>query len=210
MAQNARMPSPVFRLFPAHEYRRERWRNGAGWTREILTLSDGGEHPSGGDGWELRLSIAEIEAPAAYSCFPGMCREQVLLTGSGLQLQFGDGQQASLEPPHQRLRFPGDRKVSAAPVDGRVEVFNAIWRPSRLEVAVMHRPLVGSLFCFADVTTSWVLYLLGGQARVTGDGVAGGVLGNGDSAWLASAGRCRFAVEGGGELLLLRLDRVGG
>ena len=28
------------RLIPANEYRRERWKNGLGWTREILRLAD--------------------------------------------------------------------------------------------------------------------------------------------------------------------------
>lgn len=71
------------RVIPANEYRRERWRNQLGWTREILRLGDA-------DGWALRLSIAEIEQDAAFSAFPGIDRELVLLRGNGIRLTFGN------------------------------------------------------------------------------------------------------------------------
>lgn len=72
------------RVIPATDYRRERWRNQLGWTREILRLGDA-------DAWSLRLSIAEIEQDAAFSAFPGIDRELVLLHGNGMRLRFGDG-----------------------------------------------------------------------------------------------------------------------
>ena len=53
------------RVIPASEYRRERWRNQLGWTREIYKSPDGGE-------WDVRLSIAEIERDSAFSAFPGV------------------------------------------------------------------------------------------------------------------------------------------
>ena len=53
------------RVIPANEYRRERWRNQLGWTREICRNGDG-------NAWDWRLSIAEIEQDAAFSCFPGI------------------------------------------------------------------------------------------------------------------------------------------
>ena len=73
-------------VIPACEYRRTRWHNGRGWTREILCVPTGSSVPAGPDAavagdqaWDLRLSIAEVEAAAAYSSFPGIEREQVLL-----------------------------------------------------------------------------------------------------------------------------------
>ena len=47
--------------------RRMRWKNGAGWTSEILRAPDV-------DDWDWRLSIAEIEADAPFSAFPGVDR----------------------------------------------------------------------------------------------------------------------------------------
>src|SRR5690606_6807548 len=60
---------------PACGYRRLRWRNGLGWTREVYVAARAG---ADGDDWDWRLSIAEIEADARYSVFPGVEREQVL------------------------------------------------------------------------------------------------------------------------------------
>ena len=104
------------RVIPATEYRRERWRNQLGWTREILRLGE----PD--DAWALRLSIAEIEQDAAFSAFPGIDRELVLLRGNGMQLQFGDGRQHSLLPPYQRLRFAGEEAVTAVLGDGPTSI----------------------------------------------------------------------------------------
>ena len=86
------MPAST-RVIPANEYRRMRWRNGAGWTREIHA------EPSAED-WTWRLSIAEIEQDAPFSCFPGVDRELVLLSGNGQWVG-------------KRLRFTGE--ASAAP-----------------------------------------------------------------------------------------------
>lgn len=44
------------------DYRRMRWKNGLGWTTEILRQPD---H----DGFDLRLSVAEIESDAPFSPF---------------------------------------------------------------------------------------------------------------------------------------------
>src|SRR5690606_10863682 len=70
-----RMPSA--RILPAAAYRRGRWRNGAGWTRQIhAEPSADATHE-----WDWRLSIAEIESDAPFSSFPGVDRELVLLEG---------------------------------------------------------------------------------------------------------------------------------
>ena len=51
----------------ASGYRRMRWKNGAGWTSEILKVHGSDDRtPMTG----LALSIAEIEADAPFSAFP--------------------------------------------------------------------------------------------------------------------------------------------
>ena len=72
LRQNAGMDEDAFTAIPATGYRRTRWRNGRGWTRAILALPDEAD-------WDLRLSIAEVDAVADFSPFPGVEREQVLL-----------------------------------------------------------------------------------------------------------------------------------
>lgn len=202
LGQNAAMTDRAVLAIPANEYRRTRWRNGRGWTREVLAVP-------GGDAWELRLSIAELDAVADFSPFPGVEREQVLLQGNGLRLHFDDGEQVDLLPPHQRLRFDGERPVTGIPLEGPVQVFNVMWRPATVAVTVLHRPLVGGMWCFGDPATSWAVHLLSGSARIGCDGQEPAALMQGDTAWLAGTGRRRYAIEGAGEALLVRVRPAG-
>ncbi|MCE7031842.1 HutD family protein [Lysobacter sp. GX 14042] len=185
-------------LLPANGYRRERWRNGAGWTREIAR---GG---SGAAGWDWRLSIAEIDAPAEFSRFPGIEREQLLLCGEGLALETG-GRTVRLDPPHGRHRYPGEDAVRGVPLGGQVRAFNLMWRRASIAAELWHRPLVGSLVVFADAGSTWAVHLLAGQARL-GGAADGALLEAGDSALLhAGAQRLRQPLDGHGEALLVRL-----
>jgi environmental stress-induced protein Ves len=186
------------RVIPANEYRRERWRNGAGWTREIHA------EPAGAD-WYWRLSIAEIEQDAPFSAFPGIERELVLLAGNGLRLRFDDGEVCELLPPHARRRFAGERGVAGELLDGPTQDFNLMWRRDAIDAQLWHRPLVGPMVIFADPGTCWVVHLLAGQARFDDDSRLP-PLEAGDTALLRSGdARQRHVLDGGGEALLIRL-----
>jgi len=189
-------------VLPANEYRRERWRNGAGWTREIAR---GGR---AGAAWDWRFSIAEIDSPAEFSRFDGVEREQVLLAGGGLRLECETGA-VTLAPPHGRHRYPGEAAVRGVPLDGPVHAFNLMWRRGRVEAGLWHRPLVGSMVVFADPGATWMVHLLMGQARLP---LANGsvLLEAGDSVLLrAGSQRLRQSLEGHGEALLVRLSPIG-
>jgi len=190
--------SAATRVIPSVEYRRERWRNGLGWTREILRVPDTGE-------WQVRLSIAEIEQDAAFSAFPGIERELVLLRGQGLRLRFADGAVHTLLPPHDRVRFAGEAEIHGELVDGLTHDFNLMWRRDALEAELLHRPLVGSMFFFTEPAVAWAIHLLAGQAQFDGDTDLP-PMDAGDTAWLAAGPRKRFALRGGGELLAIRLS----
>ncbi len=261
------------RVIPATDYRRERWRNQLGWTREILRLGDAEE-------WALRLSIAEIEQDAAFSAFPGIDRELVLLRGNGMRLQFGNGagnvdadahtsvradfdadvdgdtntdadtdtdtgsgdgkggrpdatdaasvgqdagvggilsgtehllasparvgRCAELMPPYQRVRFAGEDAVSAVLLDGPTQDFNLMWRRDVLQAELLHRPLVGTMLFFADPDSAWAIHLLAGQASFGGESGLP-ALAAGDTAWLSASTRTRYVLDGGGELLAIRV-----
>ncbi|MDH7454091.1 HutD family protein [Luteimonas composti] len=192
--------TPCLRLLPAHEYRRLRWKNQLGWTREIHA------EPRA-DAWRWRISIAELDGDAGFSTFPGVQRELVLLRGEGLRLRFDDGESVVLLPPHQRLRFDGARDVSGEP-RGHCEVFNLMWRRDVATAQLWHRPLAGAMLSFVDPGSTWVVHVLGGHAHVDG-GNAAASLGQGDTALLGSDGaRSRYVIEGGGEVLLVRIDEV--
>ncbi|QHG87672.1 HutD family protein [Xanthomonas cucurbitae] len=217
------------RVIPAIEYHRERWRNRLGWTREILRLGDAQR-------WALRLSIAEIEQDAAFSAFPDVDRELVLLRGNGMRLDFGaaagseggglqDGapldpaghaipapacaagsdRRVELLPPYQRVRFAGEDTVRATLLDGPTQDFNLMWRRDLLRAELLHRLLVGSMMFFADRDSAWAIYLLAGQASF---GRESGLppLAAGDTAWLSASTRTRYLLDGGGELLAIRVS----
>lgn len=189
------------RIIPVNEYLRTRWKNGQGWTREILRVPDQ-------DGWEWRVSIAEIEQDAAFSSFPGIDRELILLQGNGVRLEFADGEQVELEPPHGRIRFAGEREVVGKLRDGTTHDFNLMWRRDVVEAELLHRPLVGPMLFFVDADTTWVIHLLAGQARFEADTDLAPMFA-GDTALLpAQPGRHRFALQGGGELLAARITPV--
>lgn len=225
------------RVIPAIEYHRERWRNRLGWTREILRLGDAQR-------WALRLSIAEIEQDAAFSAFPDVDRELVLLRGNGMRLDIGaavgsedsglqDGapldpagnaipahgqvvvptpacaagsaRRVELLPPYQRVRFAGEDTVHATLLDGPTQDFNLMWRRDLLRAELLHRPLVGSMMFFADRDCAWAIHLLAGQASF---GRESGLppLAAGDTAWLSASARTRYLLDGGGELLAIRVS----
>ncbi len=189
---------PAF-VIPANEYRRVRWKNGLGWTREIIRVPDE-------DSWRWRLSIAEIERDAAFSSFPGIDRELVLLRGNGLRLKFDDADVVDLEPPHGRCRFAGEREVTGELVDGPTHDFNLMWRRDAVQAELLHRPLVGAMLFFVDERTTWALHLLAGHAHFESASDLP-PLSAGDTAILpASPSRVRHALQGAGELLAIRIE----
>lgn len=57
----------------------QRWRNGGGWTRELIAS------PPGPD-WRARVSVAEIESDGLFSNFEGAERWFCVLSGGGVEL----------------------------------------------------------------------------------------------------------------------------
>ncbi len=189
------------RVIPANTYRRERWKNGFGWTREIVCS------PGQGD-WDWRLSIAEIEEDAPFSRFDGIDRELVLLAGNGLRLCFDDGAVHELLPPHDRLRFAGERSATGVLVDGPTQDFNLMWRRNAIDAQLWHRPLVGPMVVFAEPNSVWAVHLIAGHARFADDS---GLpeLETADTALLVGhESRRRFVLDGAGEVLAIRLRRL--
>lgn len=185
-------------VIAANEYRRERWKNGTGWTREILRVPDQTD-------WYWRLSIAEIERDGPFSVFPGVDRELVLIRGNGLRLRFSDGEVRELQPPHDRIRFAGEREVASELLDGPTHDFNLMWRRDAVVAELLHRPLVGPMLFFTEPRVTWAIHLLTGQAKFDQASELP-PLWAGDTALLVDGEkRGRYALEGGGELLAIKL-----
>ena len=187
-------------LIPANEYRRERWKNGLGWTREVLRW------PLDAADWDWRVSIAEVDKGGPFSSFPGVDRELVLLSGEGMRLVFDDGESVDLRPPHGKHRFAGERALGAELFDGPTQDFNLMWRRERASATLLHRPLVGPMLFFAEPGVRWLAYLISGRATVK-DQLLPLTLEQGDSVLLepAAGDHHRLVLEGGGELLLVRI-----
>ncbi|HWS76915.1 MAG TPA: HutD family protein [Thermomonas sp.] len=179
------------------------WKNGAGWTSEILKVHAGDDRDT--NDWAWRLSIAEIDADAPFSAFPGVERELVLLSGNGLRLRFDDGGSHALLPPHDKLRFAGERPAFGELIDGPTRDFNLMWKRDAVDAQLWHRPLAGTVVLFVEPGETWAIHQLAGQARFADDSGLGEV-GLGDTAILvAGETRQRFVLDGGGEVLVVRV-----
>lgn len=185
-------------LLPAAGYQRERWRNGQGWTREVLRL------PVSAEPWALRLSIAEIESDAAFSSFPGVERELVLLQGNGVRLKFADGGTVPVLPPHGRVRFAGEAVVHGELVDGLTHDFNLMWRRDLLDAQLQQHCLDGVMQVVSEADVGWAVHVLAGDVACTGAGPRG-QLHAGDSAWFAAGDGAAWTLQGSAQLLLIRV-----
>lgn len=183
---------------PAEGFQRERWRNGAGWTRQVLRVPDT-------DHYDWRASIAEIDRDCTFSRFPGHDRLQALLSGDGATLRFGDGRSLALEPPHGRIAFSGDDAPECS-VQGRVQVFNLVLARGRARAELLHRPLVGPMVFFPEAGVQWLLLQLSGRARLA-DAPEAGDMETGDALllWPETDAPRRLVLSGGGEVLLARI-----
>lgn len=186
-------------VIPASEYRRERWRNGLGWTRQIFRS---GEEQS----WNWRVSIAEIDADAAFSVFPGIDRELVLLSGKVLRLHFADGDVAVLTPLHAGLRFNGERAVRGELTSGAVKVVNLMWRRESFVTTLSHRKLGAPMTISPAPYETWVVHLIAGHARFDKASALPAMSG-GDTALLCAASDscASYSLDGDGTMLLARI-----
>ena len=184
---------------PAHGFQRTRWRNGAGWTREILS------EPAGEQDFDWRASLADIDSDCTFSQFPGCNRELVLVSGEGGSLQFDDGRCMELAPPHGRVAFAGE-DAPRCNIAGRLQVFNLIHARDRTGAELLHRPLVGPMVFLPEAGVRWLVLLIAGRATLP-DHPRRLVLEQGDALLLTpeDVSPQRMVMSGGGEVLLARL-----
>lgn len=116
----------MYRLLQPADYVRMPWRNGGGRTTEIAL------HPpdATGNGFDWRVSVADIATDGPFSRFPGVDRTIVLIAGAGMRLD-GDGHAAELRAPFEPYAFSGDDGVACTLVAGPVRDFNLMLRRGR-------------------------------------------------------------------------------
>ncbi len=107
----------------AADYRRMPWKNGGGVTTEIAR----GGGSSDGDGFDWRISIADVAIDGPFSLFPGIQRTIAVIDGAGMDLLFADGEAHRLFP-HQPFTFDGARAVESRLLLGPVRDLNVMVR----------------------------------------------------------------------------------
>lgn len=91
----------------------ERWANGGGVTRTVAAL-----RAADGDGWDWRVSIAEVSTAGPFSAMPGIERIVTVIDGDLLLLEV-DGGEHLLEK-YRPFRFSGDSATKASLPTGNV------------------------------------------------------------------------------------------
>ena len=114
----------MIELLTPSDYRKMRWKNGAGYTLELARSA--GEDLAEFD-W--RISMADVTTSGAFSPFHGTQRILTVLEGEGLALQV-DGESHTLRSL-QSLPFSGDSTVSCELLAGPIRDFNLIYQPER-------------------------------------------------------------------------------
>ncbi len=99
---------------------RERWRNGAGWTRTVCSREVGGQP------W-WRVSVAEISAAGPFSRFEGMDRIAVMLSGGGLCLSNAQVR-LRFDGPGSVVQFPGEWDLQCDAPALPAQLFNIMVR----------------------------------------------------------------------------------
>jgi uncharacterized protein len=96
------------------------WRNGGGRTRELLAWPEGG-------GWQVRVSLADIEHDGPFSSFPGVQRWFAVVQGAGVRLRFADAER-SVRSGDAPLHFDGAHPPGCSLIDGPTRDLNLMLR----------------------------------------------------------------------------------
>jgi len=134
------------------------WRNGGGVTREVAV---GG---SGGQDFNWRISIADVNVPGPFSTFPGVDRIITLVDGVRMDLLI-DGVEHVLGL-YEPFTFDGASQTSCTLPNGPTRDLNVMTRRDRRSAAVTITDL--SEVRQLAVAGGEVLVLLSGSAVVTG------------------------------------------
>jgi hypothetical protein len=126
----------------------QRWRNGGGFTRELLVWPTA-------EAWRLRVSVADIGADGPFSSFPAVERWFAVLDGHGVELTV-DGAAHRLAAGSAPLRFAGDAATACRLLDGPTRDLNLMLRGMRGGMYAVHaggtwRPRAAQCGLFAAV-----------------------------------------------------------
>jgi environmental stress-induced protein Ves len=192
----------AMQLLRPHDYARTRWKNDGGWTTEIASAKD----PDSPCGFRWRVSIAEIESDGPFSSFPGIERDLLLLSGSGMELDINDAPAIRMERRFQHIHFAGEDRVMCRLLAGPTRDFNVMCDRSSTHAEVHARPLIGTMLVFAEPGASWLVHVLGGSCVFRGNEQSIAAE-SGDTTLIESTAHQRIVIEGSGELILVKFTQ---
>jgi uncharacterized protein len=109
------------------EYVTVPWKNGGGWTKELLKV------PADANTFAWRLSLANIENAGPFSSFAGYDRTLILVRGAGVELDFGAHGRTVLNAPGQSVAFDGAWQTQCTLIDGPSSDLNLMVSQERAE-----------------------------------------------------------------------------
>lgn len=111
------------RLIRVDDVPPQRWRNGGGFTRELLAW------PSV-EAWRVRVSVADVAVDGPFSSFPAVERWFAVLDGNGVELTVGStAHRMTVEDAP--LRFSGEVPTDCRLLDGPTRDLNLMLRGVR-------------------------------------------------------------------------------
>ena len=173
------------------------WRNGGGVTREVAVEGPGGQD------FEWRISIADVNVAGPFSAFPGVDRSITLLDGERMDLLI-DGVEEVLGL-HESLTFDGASQTSCTLPFGPTRDLNVMTRRLRRSAVVTIADLSQTLPI--SVAVNEVLLLLSGSAIVTGADERRATLSPLDA--VRPTGPVARQVVGSGQVVVVLIQRPG-
>jgi uncharacterized protein len=125
------------------------WVNVGGRTRELLAWPRR-------DDWQVRVSVAEIEADGPFSSLPGIDRCFAVLEGAGVVLTLPSGARA-LGPHDDALAFPGEAAPHCRLIAGPTRDLNLMLRRGHGQATMCRTPTAATRWrgLYADGTLWW-------------------------------------------------------
>ncbi|KQY31074.1 hypothetical protein ASD21_08420 [Caulobacter sp. Root1455] len=130
------------------------WKNGGGHTREVAAFPPGADL----DGFEWRISLAQIAADGPFSTFPGVDRVLTVIQGEGLLLTVDD-RMLALDAASPPLAFPGEARVAARLTDGPISDLNVMVRRDKWRARTRRLTVAGASEVAAKARVTLVLVL---------------------------------------------------
>ena len=122
----------TIKTIPPSDFNEIPWKNGKGTTLE-LAISDGGDM----NDFDWRLSIATVAQDGAFSNFPDITRNLILIEGAGIMLDHDEGSTTdALTSPLSIARFNGGSMTKGTLINGPIKDFNVMAKASKYRLRV--------------------------------------------------------------------------